>query len=122
MTKLQDILDEFSKHSMSPRDKGTRFEELTRIYFRVEKLYSDLYSDVWMYSEWAREQGLDPTDTGIDLVAKTRGTDEYHAIQCKFWCFNSSRKGVEENMAQMIEFYNSEVRRFGDADLKWVKI
>lgn len=85
MTKLQDILDEFSKHSMSPRDKGTRFEELTRIYFRVEKLYSDLYSDVWMYSEWAREQGLDPTDTGIDLVAKTRGTDEYHAIQCKFY-------------------------------------
>lgn len=23
-------------------------------------------------------------DTGIDLVAKTRGTNEYHAIQCKF--------------------------------------
>ena len=51
----------------------------------MEPLYSDLYSDVWMYSEWAKEQGLDATDTGIDLVAKTRGTDEYHAIQCKFY-------------------------------------
>src|SRR5690606_14546298 len=30
-----------------------------------------------------KERGIDGRDTGIDLVAKTHGTDEYHAIQCK---------------------------------------
>lgn len=28
---------------------------------------------------------MDARDTGIDLVTKTAGTDEYHAIQCKFY-------------------------------------
>lgn len=119
MTPLQSLLDTFRKASQSEREKGNYFEELIRTYFRYEARFEELYSDVWLYSDWAKENELDAKDTGIDLVAKTAGTEEFHAIQCKFWCFNSSRKGVEENMARMIEFYNSEVRRFGDADLKF---
>src|SRR5690606_36042998 len=69
--------------SLTEREKGTYFEELIRTYFRYEATYADLYSDVWLYSDWAKEQGLDGRDTGIDLVAKTQGTNEYHAIQCK---------------------------------------
>ena len=57
-------------------------------YLRNEATYQDLYSDVWTYSDWAALQGLDKRDTGIDLVAKTNGTDEYHAIQCKFYAEN----------------------------------
>ncbi len=52
---------------------------------RNEAIYRDLYSDVWTYSDWANLQGLDKRDTGIDLVAQTNGTGEYHAIQCKFY-------------------------------------
>ena len=47
--------------------------------------YRDLYSDVWTYADWAQQQGLDKRDAGIDLVAKTHGTNELHAIQCKFY-------------------------------------
>ncbi|MDR7281303.1 putative helicase [Pseudomonas corrugata] len=43
---------------------------------------------MWIYSDWAKEQGLDARDTGIDLVAKTHGTGEFHAIQCKFYADN----------------------------------
>lgn len=32
-----------------------------------------------------RTDNLDKRYTGIDLVAKTQGPDEYHAIQCKFF-------------------------------------
>ena len=32
-----------------------------------------------------KEQGLGGGDTGIDLVARTQGTCEYHAIQCKLY-------------------------------------
>lgn len=83
MTALQEILTTYREKSQSEREKGTYFEELIRTYFRYEATYADLYSDVWLYSEWAKKQGLDGRDTGIDLVAKTKGTDEFHAIQCK---------------------------------------
>lgn len=88
MTALQNILAQYRNDSASEREKGTYFEELIRTYFRFEATYADLYSDVWLYSEWAKEQGLDGRDTGIDLVAKTHGTNEYHAIQCKCYAEN----------------------------------
>lgn len=85
MTSLQNLLKTFREAALSEREKGTYFEELIVQYLRYEASYQDLYSDVWTYSAWADSQGLDKRDTGIDLVAKTQGTNEYHAIQCKFY-------------------------------------
>lgn len=85
MTPLKQLLRTYREASQTEREKGTYFEELVRTYLRYEPSYADLYSDVWLYADWAKEQGLDARDTGIDLVAKTAGTDEYHAIQCKFY-------------------------------------
>jgi len=85
MTPLQHLLDNFRASAVTEREKGTYFEELIRTYLQNEAIYRDLYSGVWTYSDWANLQGLDKRDTGIDLVAQTRGTGEYHAIQCKFY-------------------------------------
>ena len=85
MTALQKLLNTYRQASVTEREKGTYFEELICIYLRNEATYRDLYSKVWPYADWAREQGLDARDTGIDLVAQTHGTGEYHAIQCKFY-------------------------------------
>ncbi|KVP46022.1 DEAD/DEAH box helicase [Burkholderia ubonensis] len=85
MTALEMLLDTFRQTSVTEREKGTYFEELIVTYLRNEATYRDLYSDVWTYAEWAHLQGLDKRDAGIDLVAKTRGTDEIHAIQCKLY-------------------------------------
>jgi predicted helicase len=85
MTPLQSLLQTYRTVSVSEREKGTYFEELIACYLRNEATYSDLYSDVWTYSQWADVQHLDKRDTGIDLVAKTRGTGEIHAIQCKLY-------------------------------------
>ncbi|KVS21667.1 DEAD/DEAH box helicase [Burkholderia vietnamiensis] len=85
MTALEMLLDTFRHAAVTEREKGTYFEELIVTYLRNEATYRDLYSDVWTYAEWADLQGLDKRDTGIDLVAKTRGTDEFHAIQCKLF-------------------------------------
>lgn len=85
MTALEMLLDTFRHAAVTEREKGTYFEELIVTYLRNEATYRDLYSDVWTYAEWADLQGLDKRDTGIDLVAKTRGTDEFHAIQCKMY-------------------------------------
>ncbi len=88
MTPLQNLLFTFRNAAVTEREKGTYFEELCVQYLRNEATYRDLYSDVWTYAEWAALQGLDKKDTGIDLVAKTQGTAEFHAMQCKFYAEN----------------------------------
>ncbi len=85
MSPLEELLNTFRSAAVSEREKGTYFEELIVCYLRNEATYRDLYSDVWTYSQWAELQGLDKRDTGIDLVAKTQGTGEFHAIQCKLY-------------------------------------
>ncbi|MHB8915019.1 MAG: DEAD/DEAH box helicase [Thiobacillus sp.] len=85
MTALEKLLITYRQAAVSEREKGTYFEDLICTYLRNEATYRDLYSQIWTYVEWAREHGLDARDTGIDLVAKTQGTGEYHAIQCKFY-------------------------------------
>ena len=85
MTALQSLLKTLGTSSEIQREKGTYFEALILLYLKNEASYKDLYSDVWTYADWASLQKLDKRDTGIDLVAKTRGTDEFHAIQCKFF-------------------------------------
>ncbi len=85
MSPLQDVLASYRHAAASEREKGTYFEDLIRTYLRNEASYRDLYSDVWTYGDWAKSYGLDARDTGIDLVARTQGTDEFHAIQCKHY-------------------------------------
>ena len=85
MTALATLLDTYRLAAATEREKGTYFEDLIICYLRNEATYRDLYSDVWTYADWAESRGLNKRDTGMDLVAKTRGTDEFHAVQCKLY-------------------------------------
>lgn len=85
MSALHELLDTYRRAAVTEREKGTYFEELICAYLRHEATYRDLYERVWTYAEWAKEQGRDGRDAGIDLVAQTRGTGEFHAIQCKLY-------------------------------------
>ncbi|MDB4265505.1 DEAD/DEAH box helicase family protein, partial [bacterium] len=101
MSHLNSLLQTYREHSQSEKEKGTYFEELIRTYFRYEATYADLYSDVWLYLDWAKEIGgpefgLSAKDTGVDLVAKTVGTEEYHAIQCK--CYAETHRVQKSNI------------------------
>lgn len=85
MSALNDLLNSYRNASQTEREKGTYFEHLIVQYLKTEPSYQDLYSNVWTYSDWADAQDLTKRDTGIDLVALTEGTNEFHAIQCKFY-------------------------------------
>lgn len=85
MTALQKLLDTYRSAARTEREKGTYFEDLIRCYLSNEPRYRDLYEKVWTYADWAYEQGWRAQDIGIDLVARTRDTNEYHAIQCKLY-------------------------------------
>lgn len=66
----------------SKRDKGLSFEIFTRQYLLLSKKYQNEYDNVWLWSDFPYR---DSADTGIDLVAKRVNSDEYTAIQCKFY-------------------------------------
>ncbi len=85
MTALQNLLKTLRQNSQTNREQGTYFEELAIKYFQNEPFYQQLFSSVQTYSNWAKEQNLNQRDSGIDLVATTHGTNEFHAIQCKFY-------------------------------------
>jgi len=80
---VQDILAELRTAAWDERDKGDRFERLIVSYLRTDPLYVQKYDEIWRWSDWP-VRGNRP-DTGIDLVARERGTEELCAIQCKFY-------------------------------------
>lgn len=82
-TTIHSILEEFREAKTSNRDMGDMFERLMVAYFRSDPIYSERYSEVWLWQEWSK-RGNKP-DTGIDIVAKERYTGDYCAIQCKFF-------------------------------------
>jgi predicted helicase len=84
MSALQELLAKYRNLSQTEREKGTYFEKLILDYLTNEASYKDLYTKVWTYADWAREQGLNEQDAGIDLVARTT-TGEFHAVQCKLY-------------------------------------
>jgi superfamily II DNA or RNA helicase len=71
--------------SLNKKEKGNSFELLTKLYFKINPIYS-FYEEVWLFDEVPSKEleylGLPPQDLGIDLIAKHG--NEYHAIQCKY--------------------------------------
>jgi predicted helicase len=80
---IHQILEELADAATGNRDKGDKFERLMVEYFKADPIYSDKFSDVWLWIEWPG-RGSKP-DTGIDIVAAERDTGGFCAIQCKFY-------------------------------------
>ena len=79
--------DDFKEglNSLNNKEKGNAFELLTKLYFKINPVYS-FYEEVWLFDEVPGKEleylGLPSQDFGIDLIAKYG--NEYHAIQCKY--------------------------------------
>ena len=102
---FQQVLDHIRSTADSEAKKGRLFERLMKAYFTQDQLYRDRFSNVWLWSEWARIQpGIDGTDTGIDLVAKER-EGGYCAIQCKCYA-----PGTRMSKAQLDSFIAASAR------------
>jgi len=79
---FQEILEKYRDVSFSKRDQGTRFERLMRAYLLTDPKYAAVLKSVCMWEDFFAKDKLGGIDTGIDLVAETRG-GEYWAVQCK---------------------------------------
>ena len=80
---------EEASDSSSQRDKGNRFETLTRVFFEnAQGEFSGRYSQIQTFKEWVQTHKNYPfngRDVGIDLVATREEDGLFAAIQCKFY-------------------------------------
>ncbi|GAA3278274.1 DEAD/DEAH box helicase [Nesterenkonia halobia] len=94
------MLETYYYHSTDTRDRGDKFERLIRSYLTTDPVWSDEFSEVWLWSEYP-DRG-NRRDNGVDLVAKSRFTGELTAIQCKFIDPDStiSKKGIDSFISE----------------------
>lgn len=85
---LLSLLRSYRDAARTERDKGTYFERFAAAFLLNDPVQAEQYESVSPYAEWAKAQGWDGRDTGIDLVAKLRDEEGYAAIQCKFYDAN----------------------------------
>lgn len=86
---FQQVLNKYREESFSERDKGTRFETLIKYYLKTDPMYSNEFSEIWLWSEFPFRDQFGGKDTGIDLVAK-ESEGGYTAIQCK--CYRETAR------------------------------
>ena len=92
LTALQSLLQHFRETAKTEREKGTYFEELTLQYLRHEPAFAALYSDVWLYADWAEQETMavflveqcdlqDHATATLEMMGQT-GTVEYGLGRC----------------------------------------
>ena len=88
-TGFQGALNYIHRIAPTKSHTGHLFERLMQRYLRVDPIYKDLFTEVWLWKEWtALRTDFDGVDIGIDLVARDRDGG-YCAIQCKCYGENT---------------------------------
>jgi predicted helicase len=82
-TSIHQVIDDFRAAALSNADLGTRFETLMVDYFKLDPTLASQYDEVMRWPSWPHREGSH--DVGIDLVARTKHTGTWTAIQCKFY-------------------------------------
>ena len=99
-TGFNALINSLIDAASNPYLVGNEFERLIKRYFRVDPLYKERFTDVWLWKEWAAlHTEFDGVDTGIDLVARET-SGEYCAIQCK--CYHTDRRVSKKDIDSFI--------------------
>ncbi|WP_297742127.1 DEAD/DEAH box helicase [uncultured Tessaracoccus sp.] len=81
-TTVQEIIAGFAD-APSQSEKGTKFERLMIDYFKHDATLAAQYDEVMQWTEWPHRGSS--IDVGIDLVARSKESGDWTAIQCKFY-------------------------------------
>lgn len=104
---LRGILEAYRAGSSSPREQGTYFERLTKVWLENAPTQRSQFSRVMLFSDWARENRFDQRDTGIDLVAELADSPgDWCAVQCKFY-----REGYRLQKGDIDSFFTASGKR-----------
>lgn len=71
-TTFRQLLEKFDDSAKTTAAKGNRFEKFCEAHFQTDPLWVERFDAVWL---WMDRPGRDgQPDTGVDLVARERGT------------------------------------------------
>lgn len=84
-SSLDSILAHYRANAKTEREKGTHFEHLIQKFLAVDPRYTNQFSRIETYADWAKQHGYPQNDAGIDLVATRLDEVGYCALQCKFY-------------------------------------
>ena len=106
-TGFQGALNYIRRIAPTESHTGRLFERLMQRYLRVDPIYKDLFTEVWLWKEWtALRTDFDGVDIGIDLVARDRDGG-YYAIQCK--CYGENTRITKPQIDSFISASASDV-------------
>ena len=111
---FQQVLNKYREECFSERDKGTRFETLMKYYLKTDPMYSNEFSEIWLWSEFPFRSQFGGKDIGIDLVAK-EVEGGYTAIQCK--CY---RETARIDKPEVDTFLSTSGKSFEDEDGEFI--
>ena len=83
MTTFRQLLEQFDESAKTLTAKGRRFEDFCEAFFKLGQAAGYDFDEVWSWPDWPGREGRG--DTGIDLVARERGSGDLVAVQCKFY-------------------------------------
>lgn len=78
---VQEVMAAFAARNTT--ELGTRFEELMVEFFKLDPTLASQYDEVMLWRDWPHREGR--TDVGIDVVARSKHTGEWTAVQCKYY-------------------------------------
>ncbi len=87
MVTFDEVLEGIFSESETTKEQGDAFERATVYYLQNDPLYSNRFSDVWL---WQDSPTCTGHDIGIDVVARDAEDGTYWAIQCKCYQEDSS--------------------------------
>ena len=78
------LLDRASQVASTQRGKGTAFEQVCKAWLQHDDVQKGRFGQVRSWTKWARDEGRDAQDIGVDLVADLADGSGWCAVQCKF--------------------------------------
>ena len=84
MNDLARLLNWARASRLNTREQGDYLEHLTKFYLTRDPAQQSVYTDVYLWKEWAEKNDLPKNDYGIDLVA-VQQDGAHTAVQCKFF-------------------------------------
>lgn len=105
-----ELIKEIDSIPREQRDRGTMFEYMSVAFLEKEPKYERLYDQVWKLSDVPEKYNIPKKDTGVDLVAKKRGSEELVAIQCKFYSEDTTirKEQIDSFLNEVGKQYYSE--------------
>lgn len=107
---FMDLMKQIDETERAQRDRGTLFELLTKAYLENEPIYRQLFDSVWLLKEVPEKYGIPKKDTGVDLVAKKRNSEELFAIQSKYYSpdYKIGKADIDSFLNEVGKSYYSE--------------